>query len=145
MTHLQPTDRLDRICYAVAEASLWTNGQPYENGWPYIAAFANAYNMQVGSVFAGIYSGKLAGDEELVRFFTTIGDATELSDVRLRLALRLNTEMAHGAIGVRDDHLVMTDTLLLKDADADEIAASVSYLAETADYYEKQLYGTDEH
>ena len=46
---------------------------------------------------------------------------------------------------VKDDHLVMTDTLLLNDADPDEIAASVSYLAETADYYERQLFGTDEH
>ena len=39
----------------------------------------------------------------------------------------------------------MTDTLLLNDADTDEIAASFSYLAETADYYERQLFGTDEH
>ena len=84
-------------------------------------------------------------NEELARFFTTIGDAEELSSIRLNLALRLNVELAHGAMGVKDGQLVMTDTLLLKDADPDEIAASVSYLAETADYYEKQLFGTDEH
>jgi len=84
-------------------------------------------------------------EQELVRFFTTIGDATQLSAVRLNIVLRLNAELAHGCLAVKDDNLVMTDTLLLKDADPDEIEASVSYLAETADYYEKQLFGTDVH
>ena len=39
----------------------------------------------------------------------------------------------------------MANTLLLKDADAAEIEASIGYLAETADYYEKTLFGTDQH
>jgi hypothetical protein len=46
---------------------------------------------------------------------------------------------------VRDGELIMATTLLLKDADAPEIEASIAYLAETADYYEKTLFGTDEH
>jgi hypothetical protein len=84
-------------------------------------------------------------EHELVRLFTTIGDSTQLSATRLNIVLRLNAELAHGALAVKDDNLVMTDTLLLKDADPDEIEAAVSYLAETADYYEKQLFGTDVH
>jgi hypothetical protein len=39
----------------------------------------------------------------------------------------------------------MIDTLMLEDADAAEIEASIGYLAETADYYEKVLFGTDEY
>jgi hypothetical protein len=60
-------------------------------------------------------------------------------------ALRINARLAHGALAVRDDALVMIDTLMLEDADAAEIEASIGYLAETADYYEKVLFGTDEY
>jgi hypothetical protein len=39
----------------------------------------------------------------------------------------------------------MTDTLMLRDADSSEIEASIGYLAETADYYEKTLFETDQY
>jgi hypothetical protein len=83
--------------------------------------------------------------QELVRFYTLIGAAEQLSTERLALALQINARLAHGALAVRDGELIMTDTHLLKDADAAEIEASIGYLAETADYYEKMLFGTDEH
>jgi hypothetical protein len=83
--------------------------------------------------------------EELVRFYSGIGNAAALSAERLALALQINARLAHGALAVREGELIMTDTLLLKDADAAEIQASMGYLAETADYYEKMLFGTDEH
>jgi hypothetical protein len=41
--------------------------------------------------------------------------------------------------------LVVLETLMLEEADPSEIEASVRYLAETADYYEKTLFGGDEH
>jgi hypothetical protein len=84
-------------------------------------------------------------DEELVRLFTTIGEVEGMSAVRLTVALRLNTELAHGCLAVREDHLIMTDTLMLRDADAAEIEASISYLAENADYYEKTIFETDQY
>jgi len=84
-------------------------------------------------------------DEELVRLFTTIGDVDGMSAVRLTVALRLNTELAHGCLAVHEDHLVMTDTLMLRDADAAEIEASIGYLAENADYYEKTIFETDQY
>ncbi|UCE85102.1 MAG: hypothetical protein JSU66_12195 [Deltaproteobacteria bacterium] len=83
--------------------------------------------------------------EELVRLYTTIGAVDGMDARRLVAALRINARLAHGALAVRDDALVMIDTLMLEDADAAEIEASIAYLAETADYYEKVLFGTDEY
>lgn len=81
--------------------------------------------------------------EDLVRLHTTIGKIEELDPVRRTVALRINAELAHGALAVMDDDLVMTDTLMLNDADFGEIEASIRFLAETADDYEQKLFGTD--
>ena len=83
--------------------------------------------------------------EELVRLLTRIGKVDDMNAVRLTVALRINTELAHGCLAVHEDHLVMTDTLMLRDADSAEIEASISYLAETADYYEKTIFETDQY
>ena len=83
--------------------------------------------------------------EELVRFFTTIGDARVLTPVQLETALRLNASLAHGAFALHGDELVMVDQLPLHAADADEIRATIAYLAATADRYEQTLFGVDEH
>jgi hypothetical protein len=83
--------------------------------------------------------------EELVRLYTTIGEVENMSSVRLTVALRINSELAHGCLAVREEHLVMTDTLMMRDADAGEIEASIAYLAETADYYEKTIFETDQY
>lgn len=84
-------------------------------------------------------------DEELVRLSTVIGRTDGMTSERLNLALQINARLAHGALATREGELIMTDTLLLKDSDAPVIEASIRYLAETADYYEKTLYGTDQH
>jgi hypothetical protein len=83
--------------------------------------------------------------EELVRLYTTIGDIESMGAVRLMVALRINAELAHGCLAVHEDHLVMTDTLMLRDADPAEIEASIGYLAETADHYERTIFGTDQY
>lgn len=83
--------------------------------------------------------------EELVRLYTTIGDVERLGAVRLMVALRINAELAHGCLAVNDDDLVMTDTLMLRDADPAEVEASIGYLAETADHYEQTIFGTDQY
>ncbi len=84
-------------------------------------------------------------DEELVRLYTTIGPVERLDPRRLLMALRINGTLAHGALAVRDDALVMIDTLPVEDGSAGEVEASIRYLAGTADRYEKTLFGTDEH
>ena len=82
---------------------------------------------------------------DLVRLYSTIGSSRVLAPERLALALQVNARLAHGALAVRDDDLIITDTLILADADPGEVSASLRYLAETADYYEKIFFGTDEH
>jgi len=84
-------------------------------------------------------------DEELVRLSSTIGRAAMLTPVRLTIALRINAELAHGAFAVKDDHLIIVDTLLLEDVDPGEFEASLRYLAQTADYYERVIFETDDH
>jgi hypothetical protein len=84
-----------------------------------------------------------AEGRELVRLTTTVGSAREVGEARLSRALRWNAELAHGAFAVRDDDLVMTDTLVLEDADLGELEASLAYLAETADRYERLLFADD--
>jgi hypothetical protein len=83
--------------------------------------------------------------EELVRLYTTIGDVDSMSAVRLMVALRINAELAHGSLAVHENDLVMTDTLMLRDAGPAEIEASIGYLAETADHYEQTIFGTDQY
>jgi hypothetical protein len=84
-------------------------------------------------------------NEELVRLTTTIGDTRELTPVRLTIALRINFELAHGAFAVKDENLILVDTLMLEGVGPDELELSIRYLAETADYYEKAIFDTDEY
>jgi hypothetical protein len=84
-------------------------------------------------------------DEELVRLYTVIGSVEQINSMRLGMALRLNFGLPHGALAVRGEELVMVDTLMLEDADSAEVEAAISYMARTADYYERTIYGTDEH
>lgn len=84
-------------------------------------------------------------DLEMIRVYSVIGDSDGLGQTRLVSALRLNFNMPHGALAIHEDRLVVTDTFLLKDADEGEIEASISYLAETADRYEKFIYRSDQH
>jgi len=82
-------------------------------------------------------------DQEFVRMCTRIGPVEVLDEDRLISALRVNAGLAHGALAVMHDALVMLDTQLLQDAEPNEIKASIDYLARTADSYEKTLFGTD--
>ncbi len=82
---------------------------------------------------------------DLVRLITMIGGAKALSREHLDQALRANVGLPHGALALRGNDLCMTETLSLEDADPGEIESSISFLAETADYYERILFGTDEH
>ncbi|MFN0060537.1 MAG: hypothetical protein ACKVX7_18935 [Planctomycetota bacterium] len=84
-------------------------------------------------------------DDELLRLYSVIGDAALLDEQRMSAALRLNAGLRHGAIAIRKQALVLTDTFLLREADHDEVKMSVQYLARMADQYEKTIYRTDKH
>jgi len=82
--------------------------------------------------------------QELVRFDTVIGDASLVNPARLTQGLRVTYKLPHGALALKDDSLVMVDTLLVDD-DAAAVEAIVRYLAETADHLELTMFGGDEH
>jgi len=83
--------------------------------------------------------------EERIRLLTTIGGTNDLTPVRLTIALRINFELAHGAFAVKDDNLILMDTLMLESVGSEELELSIRFLAETADYYEKAIFDTDEN
>jgi hypothetical protein len=83
--------------------------------------------------------------EALVRITTVVGDAGLLSESRLRSALAVNSGLAHGALAIRHQLLVLTDTFLASDATHDHVESALRFLASTADRYEKVLFGTDRH
>lgn len=81
----------------------------------------------------------------MVRFHTVIGSTERIRATRLHFALELNYALPHGSMAVKDDHLVMVDTLILADADPGEVEATLAYLASTADDYEASMFGPDAH
>jgi len=85
------------------------------------------------------------GRDQLVRLFSTIGDAGALERDRLVLALETNAELAHGALAIRGGELCLTDTLMVEASGTAEIEAAIGYLAEQADEYERSIFGTDDH
>ncbi|MCA9511290.1 MAG: hypothetical protein R3E88_08620 [Myxococcota bacterium] len=83
-------------------------------------------------------------DEPLVRLASGIGPTEHIDPLHLNTALRLNYGLPHGALALRGDQLVLVDTLMADDPDREEIEAVLRYLAETADHFERTIFGTDE-
>lgn len=83
--------------------------------------------------------------EEMARIWSNVGSADALSETRLRAAFGINYQLPHGALAIREGHLVMADTFLVSDADQGEVEQSMRNLASTADKYERLIYGTDQH
>ncbi len=69
---LAPSERLDRICLAVARASRLTNGSVDGYGMPYLNCFSTAFNMQAGSVLFGLHSGRAMDDPGLSQFYRDV-------------------------------------------------------------------------
>ena len=84
-------------------------------------------------------------DQKRARLISEIGTAEDLGEDRLIMALSANAELVHGALAFRDGQLCMTDTIRLEEADEEQLEAAIAYLAETADFYERSIFGTDEH
>jgi hypothetical protein len=127
-------ERFDRVCEQVCEGQGWGHSETqfeikFEEGRRQIV-FLEFFDFE---------------GEELVRFYTVIGSVKSMNPLKLTQALRLNFGLPHGALAVRDDELVMIDTLMVEDADPGEIEASAAYLAETGDHFEKTMFGSDRH
>jgi len=127
-------ERFERVCREACEAEGWELSEGvvtlvFEDGRRQVVDF---------ELFA--FEG-----QELVRLFTTIGSTVRIDPMRLESALRLNFGLPHGALAVKKDNLVMVDTLMAERCDAGEVAAAVRYLGETADHFEKTMFGPDRH
>jgi len=85
------------------------------------------------------------GGRERVRLSTRIGPRSESGSGRMEAALRVNSHLAHGALAIGDDFLIMTDTLALEDTGGEELESAIRYLGRTADEYERQIFQTDRH
>ena len=81
-------------------------------------------------------------EEELVRLWSATGPVSALSREQLATALDSNMHLAHGALAIKDDDLCLVDTLP-GDADENDVAACIEFLARSADEYERVVFGTD--
>jgi len=83
--------------------------------------------------------------EEMIRLYTRVGPLNKLSETQLSALLGLNFSLAFGALASFGEALVMTETLLMRESVHNQLAYAVRFLAETADGYEQQIYGTDQY
>ena len=83
--------------------------------------------------------------EEIIRLYTRVGPLSKLSETQLSALLGLNFSLAFGALASYGEALVMTETLLMRELVHSQLVYAVRFLAETADGYEKLIYGTDQY
>ena len=83
--------------------------------------------------------------QDMLRIFTAMGPVASLSAVQLNGVLGLNASLAFGALAIRGNDLVMTDTYLLQGDCHAQLAHSMRFIAETADRYEREIYRTDQY
>jgi len=82
---------------------------------------------------------------DMLRMFTAVGPVSSLSAIQLEGVLGLNASLAFGALAIRGNDLVMTDTYLLQGDCHAQLAHSMRFIAETADRYEREIYRTDQY
>jgi len=115
-----------------------------EQGWELLAGGVRVPIVGGRSQLVDIERYDLDQRERL-RLFTRIGPFETLGVIRMEVALRKNASLERGAFAIRDEQLVMTETFAVDEVKSDEFEAAVRFLAETADGYEKWIYGTDEN
>lgn len=114
------------------------------NGWEY---FEHGAVIGVpGGRQQRVFLEPVRDDGEVkCRAYTVIGDASALSATRLEAALAMNFHLEHGALALRDSELVMVETVCLGRMNPAQLAEILCYIADTADRYERTIYGTDKH
>ena len=85
------------------------------------------------------------GGHEFGRLKSKIAPAKALSGERPTSALRMNAGLTFGSLVVEGDDLIMQETLMLTETTPAHLLASLQYIGEMADRYEKVLGGGDKH
>jgi hypothetical protein len=83
--------------------------------------------------------------EDMLRITTVVGPVASLTDIQINAVLRINHSLAYGALAILGEDLVMTETVLVKTDCHEQLAYAMTFIAETADRYEREIYRTDEH
>jgi hypothetical protein len=66
---VEPSARLDRLCLAIGRAQRQFNGRVDAEGFPHIDCFNQAFNMQGGSIAAGLHGARKANDLDLAQYY----------------------------------------------------------------------------
>ncbi len=85
----------------------------------------------------------LLDGNDMLRVITVVGPVAALSAIQINAVLGLNSSLAYGALAMSGDDLIMVETMLLQGDCHDQLARAMSFMAETADRYEREIYHTD--
>ncbi|MAI81044.1 MAG: hypothetical protein CL917_19040 [Deltaproteobacteria bacterium] len=127
-------EKFDQVCAEVCERLNWTRT-------------TNSIEVPLGKTRSQTVELDFFVHEaqEMVRLHTSIGSTRRIRPERLSFALELNFNLPHGSLAVKNDTLVLVDTLVLGEVDAIEFESSANFLAKTGDQYELTLFGVDEN
>ncbi|MCC6738325.1 MAG: hypothetical protein IT452_04720 [Planctomycetia bacterium] len=81
------------------------------------------------------------GGRQYGRLKSRIAPAAALSSQRPTMALRMNTGLTHGSLCIDGEDLVIQETLMLAETTPNHLLASLQYIGETADRFEKTMAG----
>jgi hypothetical protein len=85
------------------------------------------------------------GGHEFGRLKSKIAPAKALSGERPTTALKMNANLTFGSLVVEGEDLIMQETLMIAETTPAHLLASLQYIGEMADRYEKMLGGGDRH
>ena len=86
------------------------------------------------------------GGHQYGRLKSKIGPAAALSSQRPTSALKMNAGLTHGSLAIDGDDLVIQETIMLAESTPTHLLASLQYIGEAADKYEKMMGGgADKH
>jgi hypothetical protein len=85
-----------------------------------------------------------------LRLYSFLGDPSSIDERQLRAALRLNWTLPYGAVGIasfddQGEKLLLCDSVLVANIEPDRLKLAIQYMAQTADDYEKHVFGDDVH
>lgn len=83
------------------------------------------------------------GDDSRVRLFTQIGSVKRIPQERLISALEMSFGLPHAAMAIHADTWVLVETLSLAEVTPNTTESLLTFMAETADYYEETIFGPD--
>ncbi|MCA9540561.1 MAG: hypothetical protein KC620_16790 [Myxococcales bacterium] len=116
-------------------------------GWPMVRTQPGAFKIEVATTqgrtqVVQIHTGRDPDGRPMAFIWSVICEVSGIGDPYY--LLRLNADLAYGALAVRDRNVILVETQLIESADAEEVTRAVFYVARYADDLEKQVYGDED-